>query len=101
MLWQNWTSEYAISSLEGIKSSAIKKVFQRALPSPLPKPERQQLYELFIKERAAPRMLLSILLSYSVCKTLLDDPFAFLGGAEDETKTGLERVLSHGTLRKL
>ena len=100
MLWQNWISEYAISSLEGIECSAIKKVFQRALPNPLPKPEREQLYELFIKERAAPRMLLSILLSYSVCKTLLDDPFTFLGSAEDEAKTGLERVFSHGILRK-
>lgn len=100
MAWQNWASEYAISSLVGINKQYIEDLLERAVPYPVSIPQQQELCPLFMGEPGAPRMLLGILVSYTVCETLFQEPFSFLEGAHEVEKTGLQGVLDHGMLGK-
>jgi hypothetical protein len=100
MLCEDLIAENAVSSLDGIPDEYMEKWLERAMPSPLPLTERKTLYQLFRKEEGAPRMLLSILLSYSLCDTLFQHPFAFLEATSNGEKEGLQRILDHGMLSK-
>ena len=100
MLWQNWVSENAISSVDTIPQPLMEKLLETALPNTLSSAESQQLYHLFIKEQGAPRMLLGILVSHSVCETLFRDPFAFLEAAGKREQAVLQSILDHGMLSK-
>lgn len=97
MLWQNWVSDNAISSLDSISEKDIVWLLECAMPIPLSPLESQRLYHQITREEGAPRMLLGILISYSICEELLEDPFAFLEARE---KAGLQYVLDHGMLSK-
>jgi hypothetical protein len=98
MLWQGLVSESAISSIEGILRLYIERLLAQAMPKPLPLLETRQLYQLFIKEPGAPRMLLGIFVSNLLCETLFQDPFAFLAGASEGKKVGLQMILTRGML---
>jgi len=100
MSWQGLVSESAVTSLERIPRPYIEKLFAKAMPKPLPPLETKQLYQLFIQEPGAPRMLLGILVSHLLCETLLQDPFAFLEDASAGKMAGLKMVLDHGMLSK-
>jgi hypothetical protein len=100
MSWQNWVSENAVPSLDGIGKEYIESLLSRAMPQPLRPHETQQLYQLFTQDPGAPRMLLGILVSYSAYEPLLQDPFAFLGDQDHQERAVLERILDHGMLSK-
>jgi hypothetical protein len=98
MLWQGLVSESAISSLEGIPKRYIEQLLAQAMPKPLPLLETWQLYQLFIKEPGAPRMLLGIFVSHLLCETLFQNPFAFLVDASEGKKVGFQMVVTRGML---
>ncbi|ERF72258.1 hypothetical protein EPUS_02145 [Endocarpon pusillum Z07020] len=98
MMRQNWVSEHAISSLNGVPEQFIKRLLEYGMPKAVSLLEKQSTYQLFIREQGAPRMLLGILVSHS-CRQLLEDPFASLERVGHAEKMGLQRVLDHGMPR--
>lgn len=99
MLCQNFVSENAVATLNGIPSHFTEHVLEMGMPSHLSLGERQQVFAAFVKEPGATVMLLGILLSYVVFEPVLDHPFVFFDSADIWTKTGLQRVLDHGLRR--
>ncbi len=100
MLLQDWVSANAVPFVDVVPGQRIKELLELGMPNPLSMPKTEQLYQLFIKERGASRMLLGILVAHTICRKLFQDPFAFLEDASEGVKIVLERVLNHGMLSK-
>ena len=99
MLRQNWVSEHAVSSLDSVPEQFINRLLDYGKPKAVSTLEDQSTYQLFVKEKGAPRMLLGILILHS-CRQLLEDPFAFLERPSHGENMGLQRVLDHGMASK-
>lgn len=95
MLRQNWVLEHAVSSLDSVPEQFINRLLDYGKPKAVSRQEDQSTYQLFVKEKGAPRMLLGDLVLYS-CRQLLEDPFAFLERPSYREDMGLQRVLDHG-----